>query len=91
MRYKVDNPYSDYKGHRLYTHTYSDQHDTETKYEVLYDKKREFIDFSIYQELTEELFHMWVDLDRPSRMEIKSNGPLYPEDIILAWMERFKT
>lgn len=53
--------------------------------------ERHFLDFSRYQEFTETLYHMYVDLGCPTRVDIPSNGTLYPEDIEIAWTKRFRT
>lgn len=50
--------------------------------------ERFVIDFTRFLPMTKGIFNMWVDLGMPSRYDIKTNGPMYPEDIEIAWTER---
>lgn len=81
-------PYKPYRGVTLYKYEYTLPHDHWTVCEGVYEKDghnvRTFVDFSHYQEFTEEMFHMWVDLGMPDRTDIRgTNGPLHPEDLII--------
>lgn len=52
--------------------------------------ERFFVDFTRFLPMQENSFKMWVDLGMPSRYDIRTNGPMYPEDIEIAWAEKFQ-